>query len=135
MWFYATGILAKAIQVRSLLLGTVSSSDEYALRWVVGELAVLLLLAFNSIVQLRCFGKMRSLKKAAAAAAENANIEDGKRIHPSTEDEASVFSRLTFSWINGLIMQGNKKWLENDDVWDLSEQDKSAAVLAKYYAI
>jgi len=53
-------------------------------------------------------------------------------IEPSREPLASVFSLLTFSWIDPLLSKGYKTPLEMDHVWNLLPKDKAANVLAHY---
>ncbi|KAH7033566.1 uncharacterized protein B0I36DRAFT_241634 [Microdochium trichocladiopsis] len=53
-------------------------------------------------------------------------------IEPSREPLASVFSLLTFSWIDPLLSKGYKAPLEMDHVWNLLPKDKAANVLAHY---
>lgn len=51
---------------------------------------------------------------------------------PSREPQASLLSRLTFSWFNPLIKLGSKKPLTEDDIWDLIDSDKTDALSAHY---
>ncbi|KAI1353946.1 multidrug resistance-associated protein [Xylaria sp. FL0043] len=53
-------------------------------------------------------------------------------IEPSREPLASVFSLITFSWIDPILWQGYKEPLEMDKVWNLIPRDKAATVLAHY---
>lgn len=53
----------------------------------------------------------------------------------SHEQGASIVSKLFFSWTTKLIAQGVKKPLEHKDLWELTDDDKSASVLEEYYAI
>ena len=41
---------------------------------------------------------------------------------------ATLFSRLTFSWLNPILSLGYKRPLTPEDMWELSEDDKTAAV-------
>ena len=56
--------------------------------------------------------------------------EDG--IEPGRENLASLFSHLTFSWVDSIVMAGWKEPLDIDRVWNLLPKDKAAAVLANY---
>ncbi|KAJ3570086.1 hypothetical protein NPX13_g5852 [Xylaria arbuscula] len=56
--------------------------------------------------------------------------EDG--IEPSREPLASVFSLVTFSWIDPILWQGYKEPLEMEKVWNLIPRDKAAVVLTHY---
>ncbi|KAJ3165265.1 hypothetical protein HDU88_004350 [Geranomyces variabilis] len=48
---------------------------------------------------------------------------------PSPELKVSWLSRLTFAWIDALLLQGEKKALEDPDVWDLISSDKAEAAV------
>ncbi|KAI8590273.1 P-loop containing nucleoside triphosphate hydrolase protein [Geranomyces variabilis] len=48
---------------------------------------------------------------------------------PSPELKVSWLSRLTFTWIDALLVQGEKKALEDPDVWDLISSDKAEAAV------
>ncbi|KAJ6437930.1 ATP-dependent bile acid permease [Purpureocillium lavendulum] len=56
--------------------------------------------------------------------------EDG--VEPSREPLASLFSLVTFSWVDAIVYQGWKKSLEIENVWNLLPRDKAAAVIADY---
>ncbi|RYP74275.1 hypothetical protein DL771_003096 [Monosporascus sp. 5C6A] len=53
-------------------------------------------------------------------------------IEPSREPLASLFSLLTFSWIDPMLLQGFREPLELKHVWNLIPRDKAANVLADY---
>lgn len=53
-------------------------------------------------------------------------------IEPSREPLASVFSLLTFAWVDNVLWEGYKKPMEMSKVWNLLPKDKAAAVLADY---
>ncbi|ORY72055.1 ABC transporter type 1, transmembrane domain-containing protein [Pseudomassariella vexata] len=53
-------------------------------------------------------------------------------IEPTREPLASVFSLLTFSWVESMLWKGYKEPLEIGTVWNLLPRDKAAAVLADY---
>ena len=53
-------------------------------------------------------------------------------IPPSKEPLASLFSIVTFTWVDEIIWHGYKKTYEIADVWNLAPRDKAAAVLANY---
>ncbi|KAI0814605.1 multidrug resistance-associated protein [Xylaria sp. FL0064] len=59
-------------------------------------------------------------------------IEWEDNIEPSREPLASVFSLITFSWIDPILWQGYKEPLEMEKVWNLIPRDKAATVLAHY---
>ncbi|KAH6566012.1 hypothetical protein BASA60_009663 [Batrachochytrium salamandrivorans] len=53
----------------------------------------------------------------------------------SRENGASVISCLFFFWLNDLIALGNSHPLEQDELWDLVDSDKSSVLIEKYNAI
>ncbi|KAK8135951.1 ABC transporter [Apiospora sp. TS-2023a] len=53
-------------------------------------------------------------------------------IEPSREPLASVFSLLTFSWVDGVLWEGYKSPLVMEKVWNLLPKDKAGYVLADY---
>ncbi|CCD69448.1 ABC-type glutathione-S-conjugate transporter [Caenorhabditis elegans] len=48
------------------------------------------------------------------------------------EYTASFINRLTFQWFTGLAYLGNKKSLENEDLWDLNEIDKAENLIPSF---
>lgn len=53
-------------------------------------------------------------------------------IEPSREPLASVFSLMTFSWVDGVLWEGYKSPLVMEKVWNLLPKDKAGYVLADY---
>ncbi|RKP02430.1 hypothetical protein CXG81DRAFT_10769 [Caulochytrium protostelioides] len=53
----------------------------------------------------------------------------------SKEGAASLFSRVTFGWLNDLIRLGNARPLEEDDMWELLPDDRTRVVHQRYEAI
>ncbi|KAJ8316506.1 hypothetical protein KUTeg_006520 [Tegillarca granosa] len=51
---------------------------------------------------------------------------------PCPEIKASFLSRLTFWWINGLVIRGYKKDLEEEDIWALNPRDNSDTVVPEF---
>ncbi len=56
-------------------------------------------------------------------------------IEPSREPLASIFSIVTFSWVDPIVWKGYHKTLEISEVWNLHPKDKSKAVLERYRAV
>ncbi|KAF1346461.1 hypothetical protein BDV97DRAFT_400391 [Delphinella strobiligena] len=59
-------------------------------------------------------------------------LEYEGELEPSREPLASLFSLVTFSWIDPIVWKGYKKTYEMSDVWNLIPKDKAEAVLADY---
>lgn len=57
-------------------------------------------------------------------------IHDG--MEPSREPLASIFSLMTFSWVDPIIWKGYRKSLDFNDVWTLRADDVAVAVLSTY---
>lgn len=53
-------------------------------------------------------------------------------IQPSREPLASIFSILTYSWVDDIIRQGWKQSVTLGDVWNLLPKDKAATLLGNY---
>ncbi|KAJ3301100.1 hypothetical protein HDU76_005844, partial [Blyttiomyces sp. JEL0837] len=51
---------------------------------------------------------------------------------PCRYEKASFISKLTFSWIDALLLKAYKEPLENEDIWDLDEDDKTTSTLRKW---
>ncbi|KAH9904997.1 hypothetical protein F4778DRAFT_731477 [Xylariomycetidae sp. FL2044] len=53
-------------------------------------------------------------------------------IEPSREPLASVFSLITFAWVDAILWKGYREPLEIAHVWNLVPRDKASTVLANY---
>lgn len=53
-------------------------------------------------------------------------------IQPSREPIASIFSLMTFGWVDDIVWQGWQHPLTMDDVWNLVPKDKAANVINDY---
>lgn len=53
-------------------------------------------------------------------------------IQPSREPLASIFSLMTFSWVDDIVWQGWQHPLSMSDVWNLVPKDKAANVINDY---
>ncbi|KAJ3281015.1 hypothetical protein HDU76_009027, partial [Blyttiomyces sp. JEL0837] len=51
---------------------------------------------------------------------------------PCRYRDASLFSKITFSWIDPLLFKGYRAPLESEDVWDLDDDDKANSTLRKW---
>lgn len=50
---------------------------------------------------------------------------------PYPEPYASILSRITFWWLNPLIITGYKKALNREDVWDIDGKEECAYLTKK----
>ncbi|XP_041373545.1 multidrug resistance-associated protein 1-like isoform X2 [Gigantopelta aegis] len=53
-------------------------------------------------------------------------------IPPSPETKASFPSRVTFSWMNSLLITGYRKTLEENDLFELHPRDKSKTIIPAF---
>ena len=53
-------------------------------------------------------------------------------MEPSREPLASLFSLMTFSWVDSIVWKGYWKNFELEDVWALRADDAAVAVLSTY---
>ncbi|KAG9246127.1 ABC transporter-like protein [Calycina marina] len=53
-------------------------------------------------------------------------------IEPSREPLASIFSLMTFAWVDAIVWHGYQKTFELSEVWNLIPKDKAQNVLANY---
>jgi hypothetical protein len=56
-------------------------------------------------------------------------------IEPSREPLASVFSQMTFLWVDRIVYRGYWKPLELSDIWNVAMQDKAEVVLSHFRQI
>ena len=75
------------------------------------------------------FTRLASHEGAAAA-----GTSSSPHSHLSPEDTASLFSRLTFGFVDGLVAAGADKPLEFDDLWPVSRRDAATPVSARFAA-
>lgn len=48
------------------------------------------------------------------------------------EYSSSVFSRLTFAWVQPLMTLGSKRPLEKEDIWELTEQRRASYIATRF---
>lgn len=60
------------------------------------------------------------------------NAPEAKAKLPCPEDSANIFSRITFWWMNNLIVTGFKRPLVDTDVWELQKQKQTHTVHEKF---
>ncbi|KAI3644541.1 hypothetical protein MP228_010705 [Amoeboaphelidium protococcarum] len=53
-------------------------------------------------------------------------------VKPCPEERATFLSKITFSWLNGIMTLGYKKPLTDDDLWDLNSEDQAQVLNAKF---
>ena len=58
-------------------------------------------------------------------AAEYDLLESGQRHKENPKKNANIFSILSFWWVGELLATGNKRPLENDDLFPLLDEDKT----------
>ncbi|KAJ3414390.1 hypothetical protein HDV05_006664 [Chytridiales sp. JEL 0842] len=60
------------------------------------------------------------------------NVLRKGKFRTTQEENASIYSKLTFSWLNPLIMHGNKRPLTADDLWKLRDLDTTQNVRDRF---
>ncbi|KAJ8308836.1 hypothetical protein KUTeg_013710 [Tegillarca granosa] len=60
------------------------------------------------------------------------NLEESNGKKPCPEVHASFLSKLSFQWMNSLIIGGYEKPITEDDIWDMRPQDKAKAVVPEF---
>ncbi|TPX56510.1 hypothetical protein SpCBS45565_g08389 [Spizellomyces sp. 'palustris'] len=63
------------------------------------------------------------------------DVVEGSDRKPWREANATVMSRLFFFWLNPMIYLGKSKPLEENDLWDLMETDRTSSMVSNYYKI
>ncbi|XP_068732556.1 multidrug resistance-associated protein 1-like [Montipora capricornis] len=58
--------------------------------------------------------------------------EDDVDRAPCPEQKANIFSKMTFWWLNGLIIKGFRHPLVDGDLWALGKSNKSATIVPKF---
>ncbi|KAJ3414779.1 hypothetical protein HDV05_006026 [Chytridiales sp. JEL 0842] len=71
----------------------------------------------------------------AAKSKEDRELEALKNRYPSPETSSSLFSRATFSFIDGLLFRGCQKPLEDEDVWNVAEFDLTKNVAGEFHKV
>ncbi|XP_063421679.1 multidrug resistance-associated protein 1-like [Mytilus trossulus] len=116
--FWFTSLIASVIPFYTLIIKEVYSDD--ILRFSLFFLYFILLL---SQFILHCI---------AEEVSESSSGKYNIGIKPCLEVQASFLSRITYWWMNGLIITGYKKDLEETDIADLHPRDKSDQVVPNF---
>ncbi|KAJ8331529.1 Transporter of the ATP-binding cassette (ABC) [Batrachochytrium dendrobatidis] len=125
LFFVALGMVAyQTVSIfQAVMDASLASNQWYYLLWSDVTVAInglLLLLSVGIMFAVGLFSDNSSLILSAKASRENG---------------ASVISSLFFFWLNDLISLGNKQFLEQDDLWELIDDDKTALLMDQYNAI
>ncbi|KAJ3095463.1 hypothetical protein HDU97_006905 [Phlyctochytrium planicorne] len=63
------------------------------------------------------------------------SVTAGRSGRPWREFNVGVLGRLSFSWLNPLILTAMERGLGKDDLWDLDENDRARVVYTRYRRI
>ncbi|KAI8873400.1 hypothetical protein GQ42DRAFT_160563 [Ramicandelaber brevisporus] len=76
----------------------------------------------------------RSSRRVAHSKSDATGNEDADSVlrDQSLEDTSSIFGWATFSWVFPVILNGNAKTLEPNDLWDLPDADDGDNAWARY---
>ncbi|TMW67018.1 hypothetical protein Poli38472_012134 [Pythium oligandrum] len=74
----------------------------------------------------------KSPKKQGYGALHDVTLEENAAINKTGPATASFVSRMLFSYANPMMEMGNKRQLNNDDLWELDGENKTSEAYAKY---
>ena len=74
-------------------------------------------------------GPARLPKSPCPSTENNSSGSREKKVNPETV--ASLYSRLTFSWMNPLFNIGYRRQLQEDDVWEMAPEHKARILREK----
>lgn len=118
VWLYNLQWLFTVLSFRSTLM----FSDKKSARFLaIADLVLTSILALIALTSKQGFKVI--------------SLETEDKLEPSKEQSASLLSLGTFSWVDDLVWHGYRKTLNLADVWDLSPEDKTAAVLADFQGL
>ncbi|KAJ3379229.1 hypothetical protein HDU92_006829 [Lobulomyces angularis] len=107
---------------------------------IVFELVALAILTFFTVYGIFNFSKSKKNGYILLPTQEepqqqlgNSERDDEER-QMSPETNATLFQKLTFRFIQPLLNLGNKKTIDDADLWDLTKCDLSTEILAKFQA-
>ncbi|KJE98072.1 multidrug resistance-associated protein 3, variant [Capsaspora owczarzaki ATCC 30864] len=113
--FWLCSVAAGAVKFRTLVL-IADTADHFRLVSFFVYYAFMLLAVITTVLPER--------------ESEYSSIDEDANACP--EAKASLFSNLTFWWVNGLVRLGYKRDLQQEDLWSLNKQDH-ADVLADQF--
>ncbi|KAF9193209.1 hypothetical protein BGZ51_003958 [Haplosporangium sp. Z 767] len=116
--FWLLSILVTAVKLRTLVSTCPGGSILHAAKKSVVEEALVSarLVVMTMVFALECARKETRIQLG----------EDDQEKCP--EEEANVFSVMSFQWVNDLMRRGYIKPLTMDDLWQLRKEDRSNAV-------
>ncbi|RLN91060.1 hypothetical protein BBJ28_00026565, partial [Nothophytophthora sp. Chile5] len=91
------------------------------------------LLCVREMVSLMPSASSPTVKNYATFPDVSADVaEEKQQLRASTPGAASFFSRLSFSYANPMMSTGNTRQLNNDDLWELEGENRSAAAYDEF---
>ncbi|KAG0259962.1 hypothetical protein BG011_002238 [Mortierella polycephala] len=121
--FWLLSILVTAVKLRTLVSTCPGGSLLHATKKNVVEEA---LVSAKLVIMVMVF--------AFECARKETRIQLGED-DQCPEEEANVFSIVSFQWVNGLMRKGYLKPLTMDDLWQLRKEDRSKAVSTTFSEI
>ncbi|KAI8613164.1 ABC transporter type 1, transmembrane domain-containing protein [Chytriomyces sp. MP71] len=120
---FAASIVARLVHVRAIAFAEPTTQVPLS-----GALLSLLLTAVQLVVE-----TVQRYWQATFVGSLLSQTEQEKGIRePCREQSASLLSWMTYSWIDALLIKARSKPLEDEDIWDLAERDKTMHVIERF---
>lgn len=114
----------------------------YGTRWALIAVQLMLTelgspLSLSQILQVDqfCLVSILALIVVSTRNPRGVMIKHQAQLRPNQEAFASLLSKATFSWNDGMVWTGRKQGFGLADVWDLQQRDKANEILRVYRAI
>ncbi|KAJ3058786.1 hypothetical protein HDU98_005153, partial [Podochytrium sp. JEL0797] len=121
--FLVVLVISRGLDIRAIAFAELASALPFA------AAAVSLLLLVPCLV---CEGVQRYWQVTfVGSLLSERERQMGKR-EPCRENNASLLARLTFSWIDALLLKARNKALEDEDIWDLADKDKTQFIVNRF---
>ncbi|KAI8881443.1 multi drug resistance-associated protein MRP [Backusella circina FSU 941] len=118
LFYWLFEVIASTIKLRTLIIShgsTGNHPDHFAMYLIRYSLTVIIFI----------------LENIPRPKSQHIMLEDEDMVS-SPEETASIFDRLTFSWMTPLMQLGSKKPLIMDDLWNLNHEDQAEVVGDKF---
>nr|QUF59448.1 ATP-binding cassette transporter Abcc1-4 [Brachionus angularis] len=114
--YWATYSLSSIILIYSEIVETINYNEQFNLKTIY--IFVYCALIYINLI-LSCLPENHS------------TLKQRKKQNYNSQYDSGIVSRLIFSWLNGIIIKGNKKDLNVDDIMMIDDQEKSEYVSQK----
>lgn len=131
-WFIIHRSFTSAYAPRSLFLIYLSAAYVEAVDFNFGNGPALASISITSIAVSIALFLLDITNPVKDAHILEAELEEGRT--PSLEQTASLFSLLTFQWVNPLLKLGKRRPLEQQDLPRLAHSDKMSIIIQRWNA-